>query len=312
VTRWLVTGAGGMLGRDLCSMLRRQDCAVTAVTRADLDVTDAAAVAATLRRGRPDVVVNCAAWTNVDLAETHEAEAAAVNGAAASHLAAGCAQIGAAMIQLSTDYVFAGRAEQPYPEDAAPAPVSAYGRTKLAGEQAVLEQLPDSGYILRTAWLYGAHGSNFVKTMIRLERQKPTVAVVDDQRGQPTSTTAVAERIIAMVAARAPAGIYHATCSGQTTWFGLAREVFASIGADPDRVTAIPSTELDRPAPRPAYSVLAHGGWARAGLGPIEDWHSALSRAIPLIAAEHPDNPAATVANSPGPAHTPNAEANSV
>jgi dTDP-4-dehydrorhamnose reductase len=285
VTRWMVTGASGMLGCDLVSMLRGQDAAVTALTRRDLDITDPAAVTAAVRGGRPDVVVNCAAWTGVDLAEAREDEALAVNGAGAAHVAAACARVGARMIQLSTDYVFAGTATRPYPEDAAPAPVGAYGRTKLAGEQAVLKHLPDSGYILRTAWLYGPHGGNFVNTMIRLERQQPTVTVVDDQHGQPTSTVTVAERIIAMVAAGAPAGIYHATCSGQTTWFGLAREVFALIGADPERVSAMPSTELDRPAPRPGYSVLSHGAWARAGLEPLEDWGTALRRAIPAFAA---------------------------
>jgi len=285
MTRWLVTGAGGMLGCDLVSMLRDQDADVTALTRRDLDITDPAAVAAAVQRGRPDVVVNCAAWTAVDLAEAHEDDALALNGGGAALLAAACARADARMIQLSTDYVFAGTATRPYPEDATPAPATAYGRTKLAGEQAVLERLPDSGYILRTAWLYGPHGSNFVNTMIRLERQQPAVTVVDDQHGQPTSTATVAERIIAMVGAPAPAGIYHATCSGQTTWFGLAREVFALVGADPERVNPMSSTELDRPAPRPGYSVLGHGAWARAGLGPLQDWGTALRRAIPAFAA---------------------------
>jgi dTDP-4-dehydrorhamnose reductase len=293
VTRWLVTGAGGMLGSNLVSTLRRQGVAVTALTRQDLDITDPAAVTAAILAGRPDVVVNCAAWTAVDLAEAHEAAALAVNGGGAANVAAGCAEVDARMIQLSTDYIFAGTAQRPYPEDAEPAPASAYGRTKLAGEQAVLARLPESGSILRTAWLYGARGGNFVATMMRLERQRPTVAVVDDQHGQPTSTTVVAERIVAMVTGQAPAGIYHATCSGQTTWFGLAREVFRLVGADPGRVTPMPSTELNRPAPRPGYSVLGHQAWARAGLGPFEDWRAALSREIPAMMAENPDSTAA-------------------
>jgi dTDP-4-dehydrorhamnose reductase len=286
MTRWLVTGAGGMLGRDLVEMVRDQGAAVTALSRRDLDITDPAAVTAAVRGARPDVVVNCAAWTNVDLAEAREDEALAVNGAGAAHVAAACARAGAALIQLSTDYVFAGTAARPYAEDAEPAPAGAYGRTKLAGERAVLEHLPDSGYVLRTAWLYGPHGGNFVRTMIRLERERPTVTVVDDQHGQPTSTAALAERILALAGARAPAGIYHATCSGQATWFGLAREVFALIGADPGRVVAMPSTQLDRPAPRPGYSVLAHGAWARVGLGSLPDWRAALTRAIPALLAQ--------------------------
>lgn len=281
--RWLVTGADGMLGRDLVGLLGRQGAVVTPVTRRELDITDRPAVLSTLRDARPDVVVNCAAWTAVDLAESREAEALAVNGDGAAHVAAGCALAGARMVQLSTDYVFDGAARVPYPEDAPPAPASAYGRTKLAGEQSVRAQLPGSGYIVRTAWLYGAHGGNFVATMIRLEREQPTVTVVDDQHGQPTSTLAVADRIAVMIAADAPAGIYHATCSGQTTWWGLAREVFRQIGADPDRVRAMPSTELTRPAPRPGYSVLGHGAWARAGLAPMPEWRAALTRAIPVL-----------------------------
>jgi dTDP-4-dehydrorhamnose reductase len=281
--RWLVTGADGMLGRDLVGLLGRQGAAVTPVTRRGLDITDRQAVLAALRDARPDVVVNCAAWTAVDLAESREAEALAVNGTGAAHVAEGCALAGARMIQLSTDYVFDGTARVPYPETAAPAPVTAYGRTKLAGEQAVARLLPGRSYILRTAWLYGVHGRSFVATMIGLAARPDGVTVVDDQHGQPTSTVTVAELILTLVAAEAPVGIYHATCSGQTTWFGLARELFGLLGADPERVAAIPSTQLARPAPRPAYSVLGHGAWARAGLPPPEDWRAALHRDFPAF-----------------------------
>jgi dTDP-4-dehydrorhamnose reductase len=274
-----------MLGRDLVGLLERRGAAVTPVTRQDLDITDERAVRAAVHDARPDVVVNCAAFTAVDLAESCEPQALAVNGDGAAHLAAACARAGARMVQLSTDYVFDGTARAPYPETAAPAPVSAYGRTKLAGEQAVARLLPDRSYILRTAWLYGAHGRSFVTTMIGLAARPPGVTVVDDQHGQPTSTVTVAGLILALVAAQAPAGVYHATCSGQTTWFGLAREIFALLGTDPERVTAIPSTQLTRPAPRPGYSVLAHGAWARAGLEPPEDWRAALHRDFPAIAA---------------------------
>jgi dTDP-4-dehydrorhamnose reductase len=276
--RWLVTGAGGMLGQDLVARLGARGAIVTPATRSDLDITDEQAVLSAVRDARPDIVVNCAAWTAVDLAESHEPAALAVNGDGAAHVAAACAVIGARMIQLSTDYVFDGMAHDPYPETAAPAPATAYGRTKLAGEQAVARLLPGRSYILRTAWLYGPHGSNFVATMIGLAARQPVVTVVNDQHGQPTSTVTVAERILALVFGSAPAGIYHATCSGQTTWFGLAREIFGLLGADPERVTAIPSTQLTRPAPRPGYSVLGHGAWARAGLPPPEDWRSALHR----------------------------------
>jgi len=283
--RWLVTGAGGMLGRELVSLLERRGAAVVSVTRRDLDITDRQAVLSALRDARPDVVVNCAAWTAVDLAESREAEALAVNGAGAAYVAEGCALAGARMVQLSTDYVFDGTAGTPYSETAPPAPATAYGRTKLAGEQGVTQLLPARSYIVRTAWLYGAHGGNFVATMIGLAARQPVVTVVDDQHGQPTSTTTVAGLILALVAAQAPAGVYHATCSGQTTWFGLAQEVFRLLRADPARLTAIPSTQLSRPAPRPAYSVLAHGAWAQAGLPLPEDWRTALHRDFPALAA---------------------------
>ena len=152
-------------------------------------------------------------------------------------------------MQVSTDYVFAGDAGRPYAEDDVPAPRTAYGRTKLAGERAVLSRLPGSGYVVRTAWLYGEHGPNFVRTMIRLADQRPTVDVVDDQHGQPTWTADVARQIIALVRSAAPPGVYHATSGGQTTWFGLAREIFGLLGADPSRVRPIPSSALPRPAP---------------------------------------------------------------
>jgi dTDP-4-dehydrorhamnose reductase len=276
-----------MLGQDLLALLRRDGAQATGLDRNDLDVTDVTAVRAAVGQLRPDVIVNCAAWTAVDAAEAHEDEALAVNGRGPASLAAACAPGGLRLVQLSTDYVFDWTAQRPYPEDGVPAPRSAYGRTKLAGEQAVLGQLPDRGYVVRTAWLYGAHGPNFVRTMVRLERQQPDLGVVDDQHGQPTWTVDVAHQVIALIETGAPPGIYHATSSGETTWCGLAREVFRQLGADPARVRATASSALDRPAPRPAYSVLGHDRWAKAGVAPIRDWQLALRQALPaLVAAE--------------------------
>ena len=285
MSRWLITGAAGMLGRDLVSVLERGGETVTALTRAELDITDGAAVRDALRRWRPAVVVNCAAWTAVDAAETSEDAALRLNGQAVADLAVACAAAGVRLIQPSTDYVFDGQARRPYAEDDVPSPGTAYGRTKLAGEQAVLDRTDGTGYVVRTAWLYGAHGPNFVRTMIRLEQQRPDVDVVDDQHGQPTWTMDVADRIVALVSSGAPAGVYHATSSGETTWFGLAREVFRLLGADPDRVRPVGSAAYVRPAPRPAYSVLGHDAWSRAGLSPIGDWTLALRQAFPALAA---------------------------
>ena len=285
MSRWLVTGAGGMLGRDLLTVLAEDGEAVVGLTRAELDVTNEAAVRAAVADHQPDVVVNCAAWTAVDDAEEHEQQAAAVNAGGAAHLAAACAAArGARLIQLSTDYVFAGDARRPYAEDSPTGPGTAYGRSKLAGEQAVRSLLPGASYVVRTAWLYGAHGPNFVRTMIRLERERPTVDVVDDQTGQPTWTVDVARQLTTLVRGQAPAGVYHATSSGAATWFDLAREVFGLLGADPSRVRATSSEAVARPARRPSYSVLGHDAWGAAGLNPIGDWRLALRRAFPVLA----------------------------
>ncbi|MDH6519097.1 dTDP-4-dehydrorhamnose reductase [Streptomyces sp. SAI-135] len=287
---WLVTGAGGMLGQDLLARLDRAGERYVALDRKALDLTDADAVSAALDEHRPAVVVNCAAWTAVDDAETREDEALAVNGDGPAHLAAACARTGAVLLHVSTDYVFAGDATTPYAEDAPTAPRSAYGRTKLAGEQAVLATLPETGYVVRTAWLYGAGGGNFVHTMIKLERVKDTLDVVDDQRGQPTWTVDLADRLVrlgeAALAGTAPAGVYHGTSSGETTWFGLTREIFRLLGADPERVRPTTSAAFARPAPRPAYSVLGHNRWQQAGIEPIRDWSESLSCAMPVLVAE--------------------------
>jgi dTDP-4-dehydrorhamnose reductase len=294
MTKWLVTGAGGMLGRDLTALLRARGAEFTALSRADLDITDAAAVSAAVRAAQPDVVVNCAAWTAVDAAEEHEDEALAINGHGPAHLAAACAATGALLVHPSTDYVFAGDASTPYAEDAPTAPAGAYGRTKLAGEQAVLAALPDASYVVRTAWLYGAHGKNFVKTMLRLAGNGTSPGVVADQHGQPTWTADVAAQLHALVEKAAPPGIYHATSSGETTWFGFAEAIFARYHQDQgpaaaERTVATPrpvtTAEYPTPARRPAYSVLGHDAWQAAGIAPIGDWREALERAYPEIAA---------------------------
>jgi dTDP-4-dehydrorhamnose reductase len=284
VNGWLVTGAHGMLGRDLTALLSARGEKVAALGHGDLDITDKEAVSQALETHRPRVVVNCAAWTAVDDAESREEEALLLNGDGPANLAAACARADARLIQPSTDYVFDGRATSPYTEDAPPAPRSAYGRTKLAGERAVLAALPGSGYVVRTAWLYGSHGGSFVKTMLRLARKGDPVDVVADQAGQPTWTADLAAQIVALAASGAPGGVYHGTSSGETTWFGLAQEVFDLQGAGRELVRPTTSGAYKRPAPRPAYSVLGHDAWLKAGIAPIGHWRDALRRAIPAIA----------------------------
>ncbi|MFG3345349.1 dTDP-4-dehydrorhamnose reductase [Streptomyces sp. NPDC048018] len=284
--RWLITGAAGMLGRDLAEVLAESGADVTALTRAELDITDTEAVRAAVKGH--DVVVNAAAWTDVDGAEAEEAAATRINGEGPRVLAAACADSGAVLLQVSTDYVFPGDATEPYRHDAPTSPVNAYGRGKLAGEQAIAELLPERGYVVRTAWLYGAHGRNFVSTMLGLAEQRETVDVVDDQRGQPTWTRALARQLRdlgeAAVAGRAPAGVYHGTASGTGTWFDLARAAFELTGLDPERVRPTTSEKFVRPARRPSYSVLAHERWAEAGVAPQPHWRDQLTEALRTLA----------------------------
>jgi dTDP-4-dehydrorhamnose reductase len=280
MTRWLVTGAGGMLGRDLVTVL--DGLSVDPRDRAALDITDPEAVATAVAGA--DIVVNAAAWTNVDGAETEEAAATAVNGTGVANLARACAAAGAILLHPSTDYVFPGDATVPYAEEAPTSPINAYGRSKLVGEQAIRALLPDRGYIVRTAWLYGEHGPNFVATMLKLAATRESLDVVDDQLGQPTWSFALAQRLVALgqaaLAGVAPAGVYHGTASGETTWYGLARAVFAGAGLDPDRVRPTTSARFVRPAPRPAYSVLGHARWAAARLAPMAPWQQQLTAAL--------------------------------
>ncbi|AXE90712.1 dTDP-4-dehydrorhamnose reductase [Streptomyces sp. Go-475] len=289
--RWLITGAGGMLGRDVVDELTRRGETVAGLDRAALDITRPEAVDAAVREHRPDLVVNCAAYTAVDDAETDEARAREINGDGPRLLARACAAHGARLVHVSTDYVFDGEARTaPYPEDHPTGPRTAYGRTKLAGERAVLEELPGASAVVRTAWLYGVHGANFVRTMIGLEARRDTVDVVDDQRGQPTWSADVAERIADLGPRLGPDahGVFHATSSGEATWYELAREVFSLLGADPDRVRPTSSAAFPRPAPRPAYSALAHRRWQEIGLPLPRDWRSALHEALPRIRKEGP------------------------
>nr|URZ86315.1 dTDP-4-dehydrorhamnose reductase [Streptomyces sp. KIB-H483] len=271
-----------MLGQDVLAVLKDSGTEAAGLGRADLDITDPAAVRAAVEGVA--VVVNCAAWTDVDGAETAEEAATAVNGTAVRVLAEACAAAGARLVHVSTDYVLPGDAAQPYREDAETGPVNAYGRSKLAGEQAVAELLPQDGYVVRTAWLYGEHGPNFVATMLKLAAQRDTLDVVDDQHGQPTWSYALARRLVelgqAALAGRAPGGVYHGTASGRTTWFGLARESYRLSGLDPERIRPTDSAAFVRPAVRPAFSVLAHDRWAEAGLAPLADWQEQLAEAL--------------------------------
>jgi dTDP-4-dehydrorhamnose reductase len=251
---------------------------VTALTRADLDITDFAAVVTAV--AGHDVIINASAYTAVDDAETNEDLATAVNGTGAGNLARAAAEIGATLVQYSTDYVFDGTATTPYLEDAPIDPVSAYGRSKALGEKLVTDFNADRSYIVRTAWLYGQHGPNFASTMLRLAGERDTLTVVGDQVGQPTWTVDLAWATVLLLDSAAPFGIYHGTNSGQGSWFDFAQAIFVEAGLDPERVTPTTSAEFVRPAPRPSYSVLGHDSWIAADLPAMRDWKEALGEAF--------------------------------
>ena len=278
MTRWLLTGGRGMLGQDLARAIEHTGDQVTLTGSADLDITDLRAVRDAV--GGVDVVVNCAAWTAVDDAETHEAQAFSVNATGAAHVAHACANRGVRLVQISTDYVFDGAGTSPYAEDAGQDPRTAYGRTKCAGEWAVRSLHPDA-LIVRTAWLYGAGGGNFVTTMARLAGVREVLSVVDDQRGQPTWTVDLADLVVRLVRAQVPGGYWHGVSAGETTWWGLARAVFEGAGWDTGRVHAVDSTQFVRPAARPAYSVLGTERLAAHGVVPVRHWADALREALP-------------------------------
>jgi dTDP-4-dehydrorhamnose reductase len=282
--RWLVTGAGGQLGSDLVRVLAGAE--VVGLTHADLDVADPAAAEKVVADVRPDVVLNAAAYTAVDAAEADEDAARRANADAPAVLAQVCALHGGRLVHVSTDYVFAGDASTPYEPDAPTGPRSAYGRTKLAGEQAVRTLLPERSWVVRSAWVYGQTGPNFVKTIARLERERDTIEVVDDQRGSPTWSRHLAQGLVALAGSTAPPGIYHCTNGGEVTWHGFARAIFDELGADPDRVRPTTTDRFPRPAPRPAYSVLADTGWRAAGLPPLPGWRAALHEAFGEVGAE--------------------------
>ncbi len=291
MTRLLVTGARGQLGSDLLRAAAGAGIPATGLGSKDLDITDAGAVEtavaafANSEGDGPAVVINAAAYTAVDAAETDLDGATAGNVTGPENLAKAAAAHGVRLIHVSTDYVFPGDASEPYEVDAPTGPRSVYGSTKLAGERAVLAAHPDA-HVVRTAWVYGATGSNFVKTMVKLEAAHKTITVVDDQLGSPTWSADLAAGLVELAGADVPGGVLHATGGGETTWWGLAKAVFAELGADPERVLPTTTDAFPRPAPRPAYSVLSGRAWQQAGLTPLREWRAALAEAFAAHRAE--------------------------
>lgn len=281
-SRILITGAGGQVGTLLAAEATGQGRDVLALTSAEWDITDASAAECIIGSG--DVVINCAAYTNVDGAESDEPAAYAVNSAGPEHLARACARAGARLVHISTDYVFsgefAGATPRPYEPGDPAEPSSVYGRSKRAGELAVLSALP-AATVVRTAWVYtGGGGGDFVAVMRRLAAGDGTVDVVDDQTGSPTYAADLAAALLQVADGRVSASIVHAANEGAVSRFEQARAVFEGVGADPQRVRPVSSDHYPRPAPRPAYSALSGRQSALAGLSRLRPWRDALAQAL--------------------------------
>ena len=272
--RWLVTGAGGQLGSHLVELLADRD--VVGLTRGELDIRSPDAVEATITALRPDVVVNAAAYTAVDAAESDEHEAYAVNELGPRLLAGALARHGGRLVHVSTDYVFDGTSHRPYEPDDPPGPGTVYGRSKLAGERAARAALP-SCHVVRTAWMYGGPGANFVDTIVRLEQSRASIDVVADQFGSPTWVRDLAGALVALASSSAAPGIVHYVNAGTASWHELACEVFRLVGADPNRVRPVDSARFPRPAPRPSWSVLSTRSWTERHLPEPRDWRAALA-----------------------------------
>ena len=282
--KWLITGASGQLGLALQEELVQRGIDFVATNSSELDITKPLIVNQMVDLIKPSVIVNTAAWTDVDGAETNQSATYSVNALGPQNLAVAASKIGARLVQVSTDYVFSGENTTPRSENAAHNPQSIYGSTKSEGENFVQATLPTASYVIRTAWLYSAEGKNFAKTMTNLALSNAgEVKVVNDQLGQPTFAGDLAEQIVELVLSEAPAGIYHGTNSGRATWFEFAQAIFSIAGADVSRVSPVSTTEFPRPAKRPAYSVLGHDAWAVTSVPEMRNWKIALEEAMPAI-----------------------------
>jgi len=281
---WLVVGARGQLGKSVCEVLQSRGVDLISWDRNIGSASEKSFVSSFVGKIKPKVIVNCAAWTDVDGAESNEIGAQLINMHAVGYLAKAAKLCDAKFAHVSTDYVFSGQSEVPWREGDEKQPLSVYGRTKAKGEDLINLIYPERSYIFRTAWLYSAYRKNFVKTMGGLAmKESGTVKVVSDQFGQPTFAGDLAVQIVDSVLANIPFGIYHATNSGQASWFEFAREIFRLVGADVSRVEPTGSDLFPRPAKRPVYSVLGHDKWLESGVKGMRNWKIALEYAMPRI-----------------------------
>jgi dTDP-4-dehydrorhamnose reductase len=278
--RWLITGGGGQLARELLAILDERGAVFKSYSSEELDIRDQLAVHNTIEVFAPTFILNCAAWTNVDLAEKNEQSAFDVNARGVKNLAIAANSIGAHLTHYSTDYVFDGLKRTPYEVGDIKDPKTAYGRSKSAGEDFLMSLYPEKSLIIRTAWLYSEFGSNFLKTILNLEKTQKNIYVVSDQIGQPTSAADLALFTLDLLERDSLTGLHHGTNSGETSWFGFAQEIFKIVGADVDRVVPVPTEMHDGRTSRPNYSVLSLNSWEELGITPMRRWNVALEDII--------------------------------
>lgn len=278
---WLIFGGTGQLGQTLQDQLKLANIEFSAPSRGVLDLTSEDQVAECIGSIKPSVLINCAAWTDVESAEFKEKDALKINGHAVEYLAKNAKKNNSMMVQISTDYVFSGDGDIPWTENDNPDPKTAYGRTKYFGEQVLQEIYPENSYIFRTAWLYSRYGKNFAKNISRrIQMKSETISVVGDQIGQPTLADDFSNQIILAVREKIFPGIYHGTNSGEASWFEFASEINSLIANNSGNIKRISSNEIYRIAKRPSYSVLGHEKWAKVGVPEMRNWKLALNNSI--------------------------------
>lgn len=283
--RVLLLGGNGILGSEVLLLLQNQNIDYVAPTSSDLDITDKDKVFKFISDFRPTWIINCAAWTNVDGAESSFEDARKLNETAVENVGIAADMFGCKVIHISTDYVFDGKSSEPYLETSKVHPLNKYGESKLLGEKALLEALP-SAYVVRTSWLYGVSGKNFVKTIAGKALRREEANVVNDQVGSPTSARDLAIGIFSILSNQPESGLYHFSNLGNCSWFELAQEIYEIVGANKDLVHPISSETLSFVAKRPKFSLLSKEKWISAGLSEVPEWKDSLQLMVPEIISE--------------------------
>ena len=284
---WLILGGTGQLGRELQDYLVEQKIIHLAPKKNELDLISEIDVLGYIKDTKPFLIINCAAWTDVDLAEAKESDALQINGYAVEYLARSAKKFNSKFVHISTDYIFSGNGEKPWSENDQSDPKTAYGRTKKYAEYAIHSVYPENSLIFRTAWLYSKYGENFVKSILaKATYTKEDLFIVNDQIGQPTLASDLAKQIVLSINHKLQPGVYHGTNSGQASWYDFALEVFTLTGQDQSRIKPISSSMLKRPATRPAYSVLGHEAWLKSGVPEMRNWKLALQSFLTEISKD--------------------------